>query len=161
MRPVLKLLAVSALIVALSACTSAPPPPPATTEAVVSARPIEVAITYELVTDTSGGVIINAESNLPDGAEMSGSFFVEGGYFGQDEGVLQGGKISFGPFSDKKTPLQGIYQMSITLPIARNQPEGVQAKIGTAGELMTGSLVSTDDISGDKYAGIDVQVTLG
>lgn len=117
-------------------------------------------ITYELVLDTSGGVTIEAASNVPDGAVMNASFFVEDGYFGQDEGTLDNGQVSFGPFSDKGTPLKGTYDLSITLPIARNQPESVQACIGSAGEELTGPLVSADEITGDNVASLEETVTL-
>lgn len=165
-----------ALVLALSACApeatttpsataqpsaSATPKPTPTAKAVeCPPTPLDVTITYELTTDASGGIKINATSNLPDGAEMGASFFVEGGYFAQDEGTLENGQVSFGPFSDKGTPLRGTYEMSITLSIARNQPASVQACIGAAGELLTGPLVSTEEITGDKVASLDVVVTV-
>lgn len=122
--------------------------------------PLDVAITYELTTDASGGVTINATSNLPDGSELNASFFVEGGYFAQEEGTLLNGRVSFGPFSDRGTPLRGTYDMSITLPIARNQPDSIQACIGSAGELLTGPLVSAEEVTGDNVASLDVVVIL-
>lgn len=122
--------------------------------------PIDVMITYELATDAHGGITINAASNLPDGAVLNSSFFNEGEFFAQDDGVLGGGKVAFGPFSNKGTPLQGTYDMSISLPIARNQPDEIQTCIGKAGENLTGSFVSTDEITGDKWASIDVSVTV-
>jgi hypothetical protein len=122
--------------------------------------PIDVTITYELASDANGGITINAASNLPDGAVLDSSFFIENGFFAQDEGVLEGGKVTFGPFSDKGTPLQGDYDMSITLPIARNQPDEIQECIGKAGENLTGPLVSIEEITGDKVASIDVLVTV-
>ncbi|MFD4957814.1 hypothetical protein [Microbacterium sp. NPDC058389] len=124
-------------------------------------EPFEVVITYEIRADAAGAVFVDAASNLPDGAEMNASFFVEGGYFGQDASVLANGTITFGPFSDKGTPLHGDYLMSITLPIARNQPQKVQECIGEAGELMTGPLVEVEEITGDNVASVDVPVTLG
>jgi hypothetical protein len=140
--------------------TSTPNTPRSTAAVECPPTPIDVTISYELATDASGGVTINAASNLPDGAVLNSSFFIENGFFAQDEGVLRGGKITFGPFSDKGTPLQGTYDMSITLPIARNQPEEIQTCIGKAGENLTGSLVSTDEISGDRFASIDVSVAV-
>jgi hypothetical protein len=184
MRPGLKLAVVTTLLLTLPACASAPattssgasatstraaasPTPTAKTSttptpvaAECPATPIDVTITYELVPDAGGGVRIDAESNLPDGAVMNASFYrVGGGYTGQDDGVLKGGKITFGPYSDKGTPLQGIYDMSITLPIATNQPDSVQACIGAAGELLTGPLVSTEEITGDQVANVEAVIT--
>ncbi|SDY47706.1 hypothetical protein SAMN05216554_0442 [Herbiconiux ginsengi] len=119
-----------------------------------------MAIAYALSSDSSGGVTIDATSNLPDGSELNASFFVEDGFFAQDEGVLNDGRISFGPFSNKGTPLHGSYDLSITLPIARNQPGPVQACIGDAGQNLSGTLVSIDEISGDKFASLDAVVVI-
>jgi hypothetical protein len=171
----LKLAAAFGMIFALSACspgsaetssstsrpsvsvtTTAPP----TKVADCPPTPIDVTITYELVTDPSGGITIDAASNLPNGASMNASFFVEGDFFAQDDGTLENGKISFGPFSDKGNPLKGTYEMSITLPIARLQPATVQACIGRAGELLAGPLVSAEEITGDNVASLDVVVTV-
>ena len=140
----------------ISATTTAPP----TNVADCPPTPINVIITYALVTDPSGGITIEAASNLPNGASMNASFFVEGDFFAQDDGTLDNGKISFGPFSDKGTPLKGTYEMSITLPIARLQPATVRACIGPAGELLAGPLVSAEEITGDNVASLDVVVTV-
>lgn len=137
-----------------------PTPTPTTDAAACPPTPIDVTITYELVVDASGGITIDAASNLPDGAELGASFFAEGAYFGQDDGVLENGTISFGPFSDDGSPLKGTYEMSITLPIARNQPDSVQACIGSAGEQLTGPLVYAEEITGDNVASLDVIVTV-
>lgn len=160
----LRLASPLALLVVLSACAPSEPATPseaATPATECSGGPFEVTITYEIVTDVVGGVAIETASNLPDGAELGASLYGEDGYIGQDNGVLEDGSVTFGPFSDKGMPLQGDYRMSITLPIARNQPEDVQACIGKSGELMTGPLVGTEDISGDKVASVNEVVTLG
>ncbi|PRB41075.1 hypothetical protein CQ020_14330 [Arthrobacter sp. MYb23] len=165
------------LLLALSSCSSpaepddAPVPSPTNPSSTLAASPttktvacpplpIDVTITYELVIDARGGVTINAASNLPDGAELNSSFFTETGFFAQDEGVLEKGKVTFGPFSDKATPLHGNYDMSITLPIARNQPAEIRACIGKAGENLTGPLVSIEEITGDKVASVSVRVNI-
>lgn len=122
--------------------------------------PLDVVITYELTTTSSGAVAVEADTNLPEGAELMASFFIEGGFFAQDEAKVQNGHASFGPFSDQGVALQGTYDFSITLPIARNQPPSVQTCIGEAGEYLTGSLVSVEDITGDRFASVDVPVTL-
>lgn len=123
--------------------------------------PIDVALSYELSKNAAGGVLITARSNLPDTAELMASFYADGGaYFAQEVAALVEGEVAFGPFTDDGTPLKGVYEMSITLPIARNQPEEVQECIGEAGELMTGPLVSTEEITGDQFASLDVAVTI-
>jgi len=118
-----------------------------------------VQLTYELEQAPGGGVTIKVQTNLPEGAELGGSFFREGGFFAQDEDVVNHGAASFGPFTDSGAPLVGTYEMSVTLPIARNQPEAVQECIGTGGELLTGPLVSTHEPTGDQVASVDVPVT--
>lgn len=137
------------------------PSPSVTAAAECPPTPLEVTITYQLTTNASGGVLVNAQSNLPDGTVLNSNFFREGSFFAQDDGVLTGGKISFGPFSDKGTPLSGSYDMSITMPIARNQPDEVQECIGEAGEKLSGPLVTPEEITGDNVASIDTVVTVG
>jgi len=142
---------------------SASPAPLPTSEASAAScppAPLEVAITYELAPTASGGTIVEAETNLPEGSELGASFFVENGFFAQDDDVVRGGHASFGPFTDDGSPLRGSYELSITLPIARNQPATVQACIGTAGELLSGPLVSTEEITGDRVASLNALVTI-
>ena len=123
--------------------------------------PLSVEITYVMKSDPNAGLLVNAASNLPDGSELMASFYVDGGaYFAQDSQVLSGGVATFGPFSDDGVPLNGLYEFSITLAIARNQPESVRACIGEMGELMTGPLVGREEISGDFYASLDELVTV-
>jgi len=137
----------------------ASPTPLPSSEGSCPSNPIEVVITYELLPDAGGGTIVEAETNLPEGSEVNGSFFIENEFLAQDEDVVEGGRARFGPFSDDGEPLRGTYELSITLPIARNQPASVQACIGEAGELLTGPLVSTEEITGDKVASLDELVT--
>lgn len=90
-----------------------------------------------------------------------GSFYADGGaYFAQDTAAIVNGEVAFGPFSDDGTPLSGVYELSITLPIARNQPDEVQECIGEAGEFMAGPLVSIEEVTGDQVASLDVIVTI-
>ena len=105
--------------------------------------------------------MVLAQTNLPDTAELMASFYADGGaYFAQDTAPVIGGAAEFGPFSDDGVPLLGTYEFSITLPIARNQPEAVQECIGSAGELLTGPLVSAEEITGDNVASLDAIVTV-
>lgn len=123
--------------------------------------PIDVAIDYELGIDEDGGVRVDVRSNLPDSAELMVSLFSEPqSYLGQDTNTVTGGKANFGPFMDDGKPLEGTYDLSITLPIARNQPPQVQACIGTSGEMLTGPLVARHEITGDNFASVDEAVTI-
>lgn len=178
LRHVPHTLAVLALAGGLAACSSPTPAPeiprPDTTSEAPSSdatqptnvvecppTPLDVQIDFTLRRDTAGGVIIEVTTNLPDTADLGASLYADSGaYFAQDGRTVQGGAARFGPFSDKGTPLHGTYEVSITLPIARNQPEAVQACLGEAGELMTGALVSKEEITGDFVASRDAIVEI-
>jgi hypothetical protein len=142
--------------------SSAPASAP-TAEVVVDcpSTPLEVAIDYELTRDATGGILVEVTSNLPDTAEIMTSFYGDGGaYFAQDVQALEAGAAHFGPFSDDGNPLRGSYELSITLPIARNQPPAVRDCLGEAGELMTGPLVSQESITGDFVVAVERVVEL-
>lgn len=176
MRLTPKLVAPSALMLVLSACTSipttaqlstpqssvseSPTPNPTISTAERPSTALDVSIAYELSADASGSITIDVTSNLADGSEMNASFFREEGHFAQNSGTLANGSVSFGPFSNNGIPLSGTCDMSIALPIARKQPAIVRACIGTMGELLTGPLASTKEITGDKVASLDAVVTV-
>lgn len=123
--------------------------------------PLEVVIEYALAKESTGGVLVTAQSNLPDRTELMASLYADGGaFFAQDTSPLLGGVAEFGPFSDKGVPLKGTYELSITAPIARNQPDEVQECIGAAGEHLRGPLVSVEEITGDNVASVDVIVSI-
>lgn len=114
-----------------------------------------------VIVNDDGTVSVTAESNLPDGTKLGGSVFEEGSFMAQDPQVLQGGSAEFGPFSDDGGPLpSGTYEVSVTMPIASNQPEEVQAVIGSTGENLTGPLVSTETITGDAVVAVNDQLVV-
>lgn len=122
---------------------------------------LEVDLTMSVVLSGDGSVSVTAESNLPDGTELGASVFQEGGFMAQDSQTLQGGTVSFGPFSDKGSPIpSGTYDVSVTMPIARNQPDEVKAVIGEAGENLTGPLVSEESITGDAVVSVSDQLVV-
>ena len=128
--------------------------PPDTEESSAPAK-IEAELTMDAVVNDDGSVSVTAESNLPDGTELGGSVFAEGSFMAQDPAVLRGGMAEFGPFSNKGAPLPaGSYQVSVTMPIARNQPDEVKAIIGEHGENLTGPQVSKESITGDAVVEI-------
>ncbi len=109
----------------------------------------------ELVVNDNGTVSVFAQSNLPDGTILGGMVFDEGSYIAQDSQVLQDGKAEFGPFSDKGGALpSGAYEVSVTMPIARNQPDEVKAIIGRKGEYLTGPRVHAESITGDAVVDV-------
>lgn len=145
------------------ASSSSPSPSPISDASVdCPPTPLEVAIDYDLDLAGDGGVIVRVQSNLPDSAELIASMFsASRSYLAQDTQTLRKGSAIFGPFTDEGAPLIGAYDLSITFPIARNQPEQVKACIGDRGELITGPLVSENDITGDNLASIEQRVIIG
>lgn len=176
MRYRIHAVAVSSLALALASCaspqttpTSAPSPitPTASTtpspiaETICPPTPLNVTIDYQMTTDVAGGILISATSNLPNGSDLNASFFNEAaGFLAQDEDTLSDGRVSFGPFSDRGTPLAGAYDFSITFPIATNQSAAVRDCIGQHGELLVGPLVSVEEITGDNVASLNERLVI-
>jgi len=155
MKRTLTAVGVVALLMVGGCSGSTPDPqPPVAAESSAPAT-IEVELTMDVVVNDDGSVSVSAESNLPDGTELGGSVFAEGAFTAQDPAVLQGGVAEFGPFSNKGAPLPaGTYNVSVTMPIARNQPDEVKAIIGEHGENLTGPQVSKESITGDAVVEI-------
>ena len=148
------------LLFALVGCSSPASGSPATSPA---AAPGTVAVTFTIdaVVNGDGTVSLTAASNLPDGTELGGHVSAEGGYRGSGSAVLQDGKASFGPFSKDGGALPaGTYEVNVTMPIARNQPEAVKAIIGEHGENLTGPQVQHDDITGDAVVSATKEVVI-
>lgn len=154
----------AAVIVLLVGGCSASTPEPDPSEAAETPSadaPLEVDLTMSVVLNGDGSVSVAAESNLPDGTELGSSLFQEGGFMAQDSQTLQNGAVSFGPFSDRGNPIpSGTYDVSVTMPIARNQPDEVKAVIGEAGENLTGLLVSEESITGDAVVSVSDQLVV-
>lgn len=111
---------------------------------------LEAELTMNTVVNDDGSVSISVVSNLPDGTELGASLFAEGSFMAQDSHVLQDGRAEFGPFSDGGGPIPaGTYDVGVTMPIARNQPDAVKEIIGETGQNLTGPMVSSESITGD------------
>lgn len=155
--------AASVIVLLVGGCSaSTPEPEPSEAAETPSAdAPLEVDLTMSVVLNGDGSVSVAAESNLPDGTELGSSVFQEGGFMAQDSQTLQDGTVSFGPFSDQGNPIpSGTYDVSVTMPIARNQPDVVKAVIGDAGENLTGPLVSEESITGDAVVSVSDQLVV-
>lgn len=150
------------LLVGGGCSASSPEPVPSgITETSSAHATLDVDLTMSVVVNKDGSVSVTAESNLPNGTELNSSVFQEGGFIAQDSQTLRGGSVSFGPFSDKGNPIpSGAYDVSVTMPIARNQPDEVKAIIGDAGENLTGPLVSKESITGDAVVSVSSQLVV-
>lgn len=111
---------------------------------------IEVDLTFKVVINPDGSATIQAASNLPDGTQLLGNVAQKptgtpkrfNGYQGGQTQTLSGGTAVFGPYSKQGGELpKGKYDVTVTMPIAANQPEAVKAIIGPHGENLTGSQV--------------------
>jgi hypothetical protein len=146
--------------------TSPPSSAPSSTR---PAKPtmIRVRMTLKIEDNGDGTVTLRAKSNLPDGTEL-GSFVGQEpsgspkryyGYKGQAHATMHAGVAEFGPFSDKGSPLPaGRYDVSVTMPIAINQPDDVKAVIGEHGEYLTGPLVK--QVYGSAKVNVDKKLTI-
>ncbi|NMR21659.1 hypothetical protein [Cellulomonas fimi] len=155
--------AAAAALLLVGGCSAATPEPvrSETTEASAVDATLEVDLAMSAVINEDGSVSVTAESNLPDGTQLGSSVFQEGGFMAQDSQTLRDGTVSFGPFSDKGDPIpSGTYDVSVTMPIARNQPGEVKAVIGDAGENLTGPLVSEESITGDAVVSVSDQLVV-
>lgn len=122
---------------------------------------LEVELNMEVVVNGDGSVSVTAESNLPDETQLGGSVLAEGRFIAQEKSVLQGGRVEFGPFSDRGAALPaGAYDVSVSMPIARNQPSEVKTIIGEHGERLTGPQVSHESITGDAVVGVSESLVI-
>jgi hypothetical protein len=155
--------AVTALLLLGGGCSvsTSEPASSGTAEASPMDATLEVDLAMSVVLDADGSAWVTAKSNLPDGTQLNSSVSQEGGFIAQDSRTLQDGTVSFGPFSDEGKPIpSGTYDVSVTMPIARNQPDEVKAVIGDAGEHLTGPLVSEESITGDAVVNVSEQLVV-
>jgi hypothetical protein len=123
-------------------------------------QPFEVSLTYELTVNPDGTLLVVAQTNLPDGAELMAGLFSDG-YHGQDKSYVDGGVAEFGPFGDGGGAMPtGSYELSISLSMASLQSAAVRNYIGESGELMTGPHVVQDDIEGGFWVDLNQIVTI-
>lgn len=139
----------------LTGCSASPSPEPAPPST------IEVELAIDVALNPDGSVSVSAQTNLPDGTDLGGTVVALGDFMAQDSQVVENGAAEFGPFSDGGAPLPaGTYDVSVTMPIARNQPDAVKAIIGDAGENLTGPLVSVHDLTGDAVVSVSESLTV-
>ncbi|MDM5078366.1 hypothetical protein OB931_18605 [Aeromonas media] len=102
-----------------------------------------------------GKLQISAETNLPKGspvmAMVVSPIMIGGdGYLAQQNTTVKNnGSIRFKPFSNNETPLRsGPYEITISTPFAKLQPESVRMLIGEFGENLSGNLVEKFTLNG-------------
>lgn len=161
----------SLLLTALAGCgadSPAPQAPAAPVQATPIAAPIDVSLTVKASLNADGAVNVHATSNLPDGTELLGTVAQAptgspkryNGYQGGVTQTLAGGTADFGPYSKQGSALpEGRYEVTVTMPVAVNQPESVRAVIGAHGENLTGPLVTQD--LGNAFVMVEAKLTIG
>jgi len=140
-----------------TACTTATDDPPASSPAA-----LEVDLAIDAVVTAEGAVTVAAETNLPDGTELGATLRASDGSFtAQDRQTVASGTVTFGPFSMRDEPLPpGHYDVDVTMPIARNQPDAVRAVIGEHGENLRGAAVGIEEITGDAVVSMSQVLTI-
>jgi hypothetical protein len=121
--------------------------------------PIEVRISA--ASDGKPMPVIEGETNLPDGAELLVSVQkVTSRFMAQGKAPVTSGKFRAGPFSSGGGPLSpGDYEVSISMSVARFQPEAVQLIIGDRGQNLTGENVKESAI-GDLGNSVSYEFSL-
>ena len=103
-----------------------------------------VAVEPALKRDRAGGLIVEAQTNLPDGFQVMVTLqSVKGPLLGQADGVVTKGRITAGPFTrGGATHPPGVYIVQISSSMPALQPQSIRNVIGQRGERLTGALVS-------------------
>jgi hypothetical protein len=103
-----------------------------------------VAIEFAASLRTDRRLMVEGESNLPEGARLQ--IVVErelSGVRWQQRTTLQEGRFQAGPFGPGSGLPDGGYTITVNLPEASVQPLEVRRQIGQQGEHLRGPLVST------------------
>lgn len=118
--------------------TRAPPP------AGSSASNIRLVLRASVV---DGIVVVDGESNLPDGYQLLVTVKQLGGtYEAQAQAVMIGGEFRAGPFSNRSRPLAvGHYVAEVNGAVASVQSARVKNAIGHLGEHLSGPAVRRSD----------------
>lgn len=109
------------------------------------AKSAEVSIEIQLERDSRGKVRVVGGTNLPSRMKlMVGLRNPATGYFGQDKVSVANGSFTTDWFSDRGSRLPaGLYEVSLSSPLAALQPAGVRKVIGKSGENLSGKMVTT------------------
>lgn len=112
-------------------------------ETVEDVEPLEVAISTQASLRTDRRLMVEGETNLPDGAQIQVTIEREiSRVRWQSLTNVMDGQFDAGPFGSGSGLPDGTYIVQVQLSEASVQPRDVQARIGTQGEYLTGELVS-------------------
>lgn len=112
------------------------------------------------------GVIFNIETNLPDETNLmlsltKGDYNTDNAFTAQTNVIINEGKATSEPFSNKGTALNGDFDLSVSMSLPSLQTDTVRAVIGENGEYMTGSLVETSSIGTSNTVKANFFVSIG
>lgn len=112
-------------------------------EVVEAVEPLEVAISTKASLRTDRRLMVEGETNLPDGAQVQVTIEREiSRVRWQSRTSVMDGQFGAGPFGSGSGLPDGGYIIRVQLSEASVQPREVQARIGAQGEHLTGELVS-------------------
>ena len=120
-------------------------------EVPISNEPINVTLDLEVVNNEEK-IEFKGKTNLPNDTEVMISLSNTTGYKAQDnQSVSNNGSFSSGPFSKQGKGLDnGTYTVEVSTPTENVQPENVQKLIGDNGVNLTGSLIESDEVWGNR-----------
>jgi len=124
----------------------------------VGAKTLDVVLDWKAVPQSTGEVVIEGTTTLPDHTSLMISLEQRAGtYSAQAKVAVLNGRFTSGKFANGRGQVRGLpkgtYNVRVTMPIAAVQPASVQKVIGARGELLSGPLVKVGAF------GISVELT--
>ena len=112
------------------------------------------------------GVLFDIETNLPDEAVLmltlsKGDYNTDDSFTAQTKVTVKGGKATSDAFSAKGEPLNGDFDLSISMSLPSTQSDAVRKVIGENGENMTGGLVEQSSIGSSNVVSALYTVSIG
>lgn len=112
------------------------------------------------------GVLFDIDTNLPDETVLmltlsKGDYNTDDSFTAQTKVTVKEGKATSDTFSDKGEPLNGDYDLSISMSLPSTQSDAVREVIGENGENMTGGLVEQSSIGSSNVISALFTVSIG
>ena len=108
----------------------------------------------------SKGVYFDIDTNLPDETKLMLTLSDGNQYRGQANVAIKSGKCKSDSFTNKGNKLRGEYTLEISMPIATVQPDSVRKLIGNKGENLSGDLVVSGTLEGEKMIKKIINISL-